>query len=154
MKLFALAVVMTPLVLAQKYTGPVPEKADVPFLLHASKLIESEAAQATQETRKDDEVFAVPGAASRVRTPLPEPIFLFLSEKIQPRLDLYRFETKSGRREVLIPKNRRRNARPLRVTITRVADRLYRIEAGQILEPGEYALTPEGSNAVFCFSVY
>ena len=154
MKLFALAVVMTPLVLAQKYTGPVPEKADVPFLLHASKLIESEAAQATQETRKDDDVFAVAGAASRVRTPLPEPIFLFLSEKIQPRLDLYRFETKSGRREVLIPKNRRRNARPLRVTITRVADRLYRIEAGQILEPGEYALTPEGSNAVFCFSVY
>jgi hypothetical protein len=132
----------------------MPPKADVPFLLHAARLIEVESGMAQQETRKDDEVFAVPGAASPVRTPVPEPIFLFLSEKIPPRLDLYRFDTKSGRREVVISKNRRKGSRPLRVTVTRVTDRLYRIEAGEILEPGEYALTPEGSNAVFCFSVY
>lgn len=154
MKQFAVALALTPLLLAQKYTGPVPEKPDVPFLLHASSLLEVEQGQATQETRKDDEVFAVTGAASRVRTPVPEPIFLFLSEKLQPKLDLYRFETKTGRREVVVSRNRRKGSRPLRVNITRVSDRLYRIEAGEILEPGEYALTPEGSNKVFCFSVF
>ena len=33
-------------------------------------------------------------------------------------------------------------------------DKLYKIEVSDSLEPGEYTLTPEGSNQVFCFQVY
>ena len=31
---------------------------------------------------------------------------------------------------------------------------IYRIDVGESLENGEYSLTPEGSNQVFCFQVY
>jgi hypothetical protein len=33
-------------------------------------------------------------------------------------------------------------------------DKLYRLEVEESLEPGEYALSPEGSNQVFCFQVF
>jgi hypothetical protein len=138
---------------AQRYTGPVPPKPDVPFLLHATRLIEVESGQATEETRKDDAVYAIAGASSPVRTPLPEPIFIFESAKVLPKMDLYKMEVKNGRRQVTISRGRR-GARPLRLTVDRLSDKLYRIEAGEILEPGEYALTPQGSNSVFCFSVF
>jgi hypothetical protein len=31
---------------------------------------------------------------------------------------------------------------------------LYKLEAVESLEPGEYSLSPEGSDQVFCFQVY
>jgi hypothetical protein len=31
---------------------------------------------------------------------------------------------------------------------------LYRVEVNEPLEDGEYCLSPEGSNDVFCFSEY
>ena len=33
-------------------------------------------------------------------------------------------------------------------------EKLYRLEVEESLEPGEYALSAEGSNQVFCFQVY
>jgi hypothetical protein len=49
---------------------------------------------------------------------------------------------------------RRDAGRPLRLTVTKLTGNLFRIEAGETLEPGEYSLSPENSNQVFCFQVY
>ena len=37
---------------AEKYTGPLPPKSDIPYLVHADTLIETEAGDAREETRK------------------------------------------------------------------------------------------------------
>ena len=85
----------------QKYVGPRPTKADMPYLLHASNLVETEAGDATEEKRKDGTAFVVAGAAAKVRTPMAEPIFVMESGKIVPdRLQLYRMDVKGGHREV------------------------------------------------------
>src|SRR5215470_4744397 len=90
---------------AQKYTGPRPPKPDVVYLVHADNLVPLEAAEAKQESKKDEVTFTVAGASSPARTPLAEPIFLMQSDKIQAdRLELYRMEVKNGRREVSMSK--------------------------------------------------
>jgi hypothetical protein len=145
-----------PLALAQKYNGPRPPKPDVPYLLHASRLVETETAEAREEKRKDETVYVVSGAASPARTPLAEPIFLVETAKLQAeRLELYKLEVRNGRREVAFSEKRKRDApRPIRLSVTRLDQNLYRIEAAAGLENGEYSLTPAGSNQVFCFQVY
>ena len=66
----------------QKYSGPVPGKADLPYLLHASNLVETEAAEAKEESGKDSIVYVIAGASSSARTPLAGPVFLLLADKI------------------------------------------------------------------------
>jgi hypothetical protein len=141
---------------SQKYTGPLPPKPDVPYLLHASNLVETEAAEAKEEKRKDQMVYAIAGTSSPARTPLAEPIFLLKAAKLTPeKLELYRLESKGGRREIVFPEKKKRDApHPLRLSITRLGEGLFRIEAAQGLDNGEYSLTPAGSNQVFCFQVY
>ncbi len=141
---------------AADYKGPRPPKPDIPYLLHGSKLIETEAVEAKEEQgKKDETTYEIEGAASTAKTPLAEPIFLMESDKISPdRLELYRLEVKNGRREITISQRRRKGPRQFRVTVTRVADRLYRIEAGESLEDGEYSLSPADSNRAFCFTIY
>jgi hypothetical protein len=143
---------------ADTYSGPQPPKPDIPYLLHADNLVETEVSEAKEDKKgKNDTVYVVPGASSPARTPVAEPIFLFESDKITPdSLELYRMEVKNGRREVSVSSNRKKSSRPLRLMVTRVADRLYRIEVneGLGLENGEYSLTPNGSNTVFCFEEY
>lgn len=141
---------------AQKYTGPRPPKPDVVYLVHADNLIPLESADARQESKKDEVTFTVAGASSPARTPLAEPIFMIQSEKIQAdHLELYRMDVKGGRREVSISKARRRGGpRPLRLSVTKLDGNLYRVEATEVLENGEYSLSPNDSNAVFCFAVY
>jgi hypothetical protein len=141
---------------AQKYSGPRPAKADVPYLLHASRLVETDAGDAAEEKRKDGTAFVVAGATAKSRTPMAEPIFVMESQKIVPeRLQLYRMEVKSGHREVFVPfKVRRDGPRPLRLTVTKLTGNIFRVEAGETLDPGEYSLSPENSNQVFCFQVY
>lgn len=138
------------------YEGPRPPKSDVPYLVHAGKLVELETATATEETKKDDITFVIAGAASPAKTPLAEPIFLLQSEKLNPeRLELYRLEVKSGRREITINQKRRRGGpRPYRIQITRLAPGLFRIEAGETLDNGQYSLSPNDSNQAYCFEVY
>jgi len=141
----------------REYSGPVPPKPDVPYLLHADNLVETEFSEARQQKRRSDEVYIVAGAASPARTPLAEPIFLLLSEKIAPdSLELYGLEVRSGNREVVFPENKKRWPRSFRLVWTKLADGLYRIEVSENLglENGEYSLTPRGSNQVFCFAVY
>lgn len=140
----------------EKYTGPHPPKPDVPYLMHADTLIETEAGEATEQQKGKNEVsYIIKGAASPARTPLAEPIFLLDSEKLSAEsLQLYRLEVKNGNREVVMSK--KRSAKPLRLMVTRVDTRLYRIEVneGLGLENGEYSLSPSGANTVFCFAVY
>jgi hypothetical protein len=141
---------------AQKYTGPRPPKPDIVYLVHADNLIPLEVADAKQESKKDEVTFTVAGASSPARTPLAEPIFLVQSDRIQAdHLELYRMEVKNGRREVSMSKSRRRGGpRPLRLAVSKLDGNLYRIEASEVLENGEYSLSPNDSNAVFCFEVY
>ncbi len=142
---------------AEKYSGPVPPKPDLPYLLHADNLIETESAEARQQKRKNDDVYIVTGATSPARTPLAEPILLMRSEKIMPQdLELYRLEVRGGNRESVFPQNKRNWPRSFRLVVTRLDERLFRIEVSENLglESGEYLLTPRGSNQAFCFTVY
>jgi hypothetical protein len=136
---------------AQQYNGPRPEKPDMLYLVHADNLIPTEMLEARQEKM----TFIVPGASSPARTPLAEPIFLIESDKINPQsLELYRMEVKGGRREVTISQKHTRGSKVLRLTVTPLDGKLYKVEADQELENGQYAISPNGSNTVFCFEVY
>lgn len=141
---------------ADKYDGPRPPKSDVLYLVHADNLVPTETADAKEDSKKDEALYTVPGANSPARTPVAEPIFLIQSEKVIPgQLQLYRMEVKGGRREVTVSKGKRRgNARPLYLSVTKLDGNLYKVEAAQPLEDGEYTISPNGSNQVFCFEVY
>jgi hypothetical protein len=140
---------------AQKYSGPRPSKPDVPYVIHADNLVEAEVAEAKEEKRKDDMAYIVPGAESPVKTPLAGPIFVMQADKLAPeKLQLYRFEVKNGHREVFFSKKGKGSARPRRINVSPLGGGLYKIETGESLENGEYGLSPDGSNQVFCFQVY
>ena len=140
---------------AQKYTGPRPPQPDVVYLVHADNLVPTEVADAKQESKKNETTYTVAGAGSSARTPLPEPIFIIESDKVDAQhLELYKMDVKNGHREVSMAQKRTRSNRPLRLTVTRLDRGLFRIEADEGLENGEYALSPNDSNHVFCFAVY
>ena len=90
------------------------------------------------------------------KTPLASPILLIQAVKLQPdRLQLYKLESKNGQREILFSRKKKVTAKALIVEVSRLtSDNIYRIEVDQTLENGEYSLSPEGSNQVFCFAVY
>jgi len=137
----------------QKYDGPVPPKPDLPYLKHADNLIATEATEAKEQKKKDEILYVIEGAGSPVRTPLAEPVFLLQADKLVPdRLGLYKLESKNGHREVLTtPK---KPLKGIRTMVTKVSGNLYRIQVDESLEAGEYAITPEGANTVFCFQVF
>jgi hypothetical protein len=147
---FAVALTAT----AQKYSGPRPAKPDLPYLKHAADLIATEAVEAKEEKKKDETLYVIDGATSSAKTPLASPIFLLQVEKLVPeRLQLFKLESKNGRREILFTPKKPPKA--IRVEVTRIgSDNLYRIEVDESLETGEYSLSPEGSNQVFCFQVF
>jgi len=141
---------------AQKYDGPRPAKPDIPYIRHAESLLATEVTDAMEEHRKDDILYVVSGPASTVKTPLASPILLFQSDKIGPdKLQLFKLETKNGRREILFSHKKKQTAMPIRIDVTKLSSEgLYRIEVVSSLDKGEYSLTPDGSNQVFCFQVY
>ena len=138
---------------AQTYDGPRPAKPDLPYLKHASNLIATEAATAQENKKRDDTLYSVEGLNSPVATPLATPIFLMQSEKLDPRtLGLFKMEAKNNRREILL--NPKKKVTPIRIEATRLTpDNIWRLEVEESLDPGEYCLTPDGSNQVFCFQV-
>lgn len=156
MRTLTLAIVAAATLAAQSdYTGPIPPKADVPYLLHASTLVPTEVSEAKQDSKKGATVFSVDGAASSARTPLAEPIFILRSEKLNAdKLELYRFDVNKGRRELTIKDNPGRNDRPLHLSVTKLSKDLYRVEVSEPLPNGEYSLSPSGSNTVFAFQVF
>jgi hypothetical protein len=151
----ALAVAVS-LFAAEKYSGPRPPKADVPYLLHADNLIETEVGSAKSQERKDVVIATLPGASSPVKTPLAEPIFLVKTDKLViDKLAAYKLEVKNGNREVVVNARKAKNVgRPLHVQVTKLDDKLYRVEIDEILENGEYSLSPDGSDETFSFQVY
>lgn len=158
MRLVLLCLLGIAAVYGQKYSGPRPEKADVVYLRHATQLIALEVSEAKEEKRKEGSAFVTAGASSGVRTPLAEPVFLLESKNlVAERLSLYKLDVKNGAREIFLfdnPKKRKDSARPMRLMVTRLAPGLSKLEANETLFPGEYALSPEGSNQVFLFQVY
>jgi hypothetical protein len=141
--------------LAEKYAGPRPAKADLPYLMHADNLIPTESAEAKQEERKNEVTYAIPGANSAVRTPLASPAFLILTDQIQAdRLQLFKLQSKGGQREVLLTRRKKLVAHAIRLNVTRLDENLFKIEVDEILENGEYSLSPADSNLVFCFQIY
>ena len=134
---------------------PSPEKADVPYLIHATSLVETEQSEAQEEERKNDFLYVVPGAASGVKTPLAGPEFLFRTGNLDPgEIQLYRLESKNGRRELLFRRKKKILADPLHVSVFPLQEGLVKLRVDESLSAGEYCLTPNGTNAVFCFTVY
>jgi len=154
----ALVLAALPAAAQKKYTGPRPPSPDAPFLVHASKLLPVETATARESPGKNETSYSVEGSSSPTRTPVPEPIFLFLSDKINPeRLSLYRMEVKGGQRTLAIPSDPSRkkgNARPIFILVTPLDNRLFKVEVNEPLDNGEYCLSPEGANTVYCFSEF
>jgi hypothetical protein len=141
---------------ADKYSGPRPPKADLPYLVHADNLVPTEAGVARQEDRKDATVYIMNGAASSAKTPLAEPIFILKTEKLIPdKLSVFRMEVRNGNREVVVPTKKVKNPpKPIPLKVTKLDDRLYRIEVDNPLDNGEYTLSPDGSNDAFAFEIY
>ena len=141
---------------AQDYKGPVPAKADVPYLLHASTLVETEVQRANREEKRNEDLYWIIGESSPARTPLAEPIFIIKCEKIRPEsIEMYRFEVKNRRRELTLKKNPKpEDARPMHLTVTKLRDNIYKVEAAEVLPNGEYSLSPSGTDDVFSFQVY
>src|ERR1035437_4107155 len=140
---------------AQNYTGPLPPKADLPYLKHAENLVPTEMQEAKEEKgKKDDITYVLAGAASSARTPLASSVLLLQADKLVPaKLALYKLEPRNGRREITFSPKKQPQA--IRVELTHLNnDKLYRLEVEESLEPGEYGLSAEGSNQVFCFQVY
>jgi hypothetical protein len=133
-----------------------PPKADVPYLLHAGNLVEAVHTAATEERKKDTVTYVVPGATSTTRTPLAGPEFVFLSEKLDPNtLRLYGFTVRNGRREISFnEKKRKQNPEPHVLSVIPVSKGLFKVRVDGSLERGEYCLTPDGSNDVYCFTVF
>lgn len=159
-KTLALSFVLALTAFAEKYSGPKPPKPDVPYLVHADNLVETEVLEAKEQKgkgkgKKDTMAYIVAGANSTAKTPLASPIFLIQSENVAAdKLQLYRLDVKDGHREVTARKGKL-TTQPVILNVTPLGnDNLFRIEVDQTLKPGEYALTPEGSNQVFCFAVF
>ncbi len=144
------------LLVAADYTGPRPPKPDIPYLLHADHLVETEIGMAQSSQKKNDISYSIQGASSPAKTPLAEPIFIMDARQISPeQLELYRLDSKGGRREVMISQKKHRgNAGPFHLVVSRLGGTLYKIEADEPLENGEYSLSPNGSDKVFCFQIY
>ncbi|HTT64808.1 MAG TPA: hypothetical protein VMG35_23315 [Bryobacteraceae bacterium] len=141
--------------LAEKYTGPRPPKADLPYIIHADNLVPTESAEAKQEEHKNDVTYIIPGANSSARTPLASPAFLLLTDQLSAdRLQLFKVQSKGGQREVLFTHKKKLVARPIPLNVTRLDENLYKLQVDELLENGEYSLSPADSNQVFCFQVY
>jgi hypothetical protein len=107
-----------------------------------------------EKGKKDDITYSVQGAASSARTPLASPLFILQVDKVvAAKLELYRFEVRNGRRELTV--SPKKPPKTYRVELTRLnTEKLYQLEVEDSLEPGEYGLSAEGSNQVFCFQVF
>ncbi|MBY0374142.1 MAG: hypothetical protein K2Q23_09125 [Bryobacteraceae bacterium] len=141
---------------ADKYMGPKPPKPDLPYLLHATTLLETDTGSAREEKTKDGLLYVLDGTAAKSRTPLAEPIFILSAKKLLPdKISCWKMTVKGGRRELSIPaKPKKDSPRPARILVTKLEGDLYKLELSENLENGEYVLSPDGSNEVFAFTVY
>jgi hypothetical protein len=156
-KLLWAPLLLCPAIFAADYKGPLPPKPDLPYLLHASTLVPTEAVMASQSAQKKSSTFTIQGANSSAKTPLAEPIFILETRSLDPAsLELWRFEVRNGERSVSVTGgvHHKGASGPYHLSVTKIGDRLYRLEAQEMLENGEYSLSPAGSNQAFCFQIY
>jgi len=156
-KLLLAPLLLCPALFAADYKGPLPPKPDLPYLLHASDLVPTEAVTASQSSQKKSSTFTIQGASSAAKTPLAEPIFILETKSLDPAsLELWRFEVRNGERSVSVTGgvHHKGASGPYHLSVTKIGDRLYRLEAQEMLENGEYSLSPAGSNQAFCFQIY
>ncbi len=112
----------------------------------------TEAAEAKEEKKGNDTVFTIAGATSSART-LAEPIFILDAQALAPEhMELFKAEPLNAAREVVL--TAKRSVAPIHLIVFLQGGKLYRIEAAEALEEGEYCLSPTESNRVFCFAVY
>ena len=134
---------------------PTPPKPDLPYIIHATNLVETESSRAIEQTKKNEQWYFVEGMSSGVKTPMARPEFVLKAENLDPdSLELYRFEPKNGKREILIRKKKKVLARPYFLSLETVEPGVFRIRVDDVLDNGEYCLTPNGSDSVFCFTVH
>jgi hypothetical protein len=69
---------------AQKYAGPAPAKADLPYIRHAANLIATEPVDAKEQKSGADILWTIDGANSPSKTPLALPIFVIKADKQNP----------------------------------------------------------------------
>lgn len=155
--LILLAFIATAATAQQKNAGPKPTKTDLPYLLEAEKLVPTDAQPAARS--KDDQTITVDGTTSSARTPLPEPVFLFSQGQIDAaQFELFHFQVVSGHRQwTKGAEDRPDNNAPedtIRLTLRPMGQGVVRIEAAEMLDPGEYALIPRGQKTAFCFTVF
>jgi len=150
-RVFLILLAPSAALLAQNYDGPRPPKKDIPYIRQASNLIQTEVVQAKPEGKKDDATYVIDGASSSAATPLAEPIFIMQADKIAASdLELYKLESKNGHRELQL--GGRGKAHSIQLEVSRLtADGLWKLEVDETLDPGEYSLSPRGSNQAFCF---
>jgi len=149
------ALVTIPLAAQLKYTGHAPPKKNIPYLVHADNLVETETQKATEETKKDDTIYTIPGDKSPVRTPLASPLLVIDADGLDAtKLQLFQVDVKNGHRQVTFKKKGKGGSMPLNTEITKVSGTLYQIRVLDSLEPGEYSISPDGSNDAFCFQVF
>lgn len=151
---FAVFAVALAALAQQKYDGPRPPKPDIPYLKHASNLISTEVVTAKEEKKKDDITYVVDGPASSAKTPLAAPIFIMQAGTLSPeKLQLFKFEVKNGRRQLFAPG--KKVLQPIRIVVTKLSsDGIWKIEVDESLEPGQYSLSPDGTDQAFCFEVF
>jgi hypothetical protein len=151
---FCFAFLMALTAWGQEYDGPRPPKPDIPYLKHASSLVATEAVTAKEEKKKDDLTYTIEGANSTAKTPLASPTFLMQAGNISPdKLELFKLESKGGKRQIFFPAKKRPEA--IRIIVTKLTkEGLWKIEVDESLEPGEYSLSPKDSAQVFCFGVF
>jgi hypothetical protein len=138
---------------------PDPPKADMVYLLLADNLVPTDATEAQVEyknkgKKNEESTHYVPGEHASAKTPLTSPVFVMKRGSVSPEdLQVFAFEVKNGRREVTF--SHKKSMHPFTLTITPTAtESVYRLEVDQALPPGEYAVTPNGSERVFCFAIY
>jgi hypothetical protein len=135
--------------------GPKPDKKDVPYLVHANTLVQTEVAKPSGEDSTEGSRYTVPGETSLARTPLALPIFLLDASEIKPeKVRLVRLTAKNGHREVLLLKRPGPDDAPILLTVTNLGGGVYRFETVNEIENGEYALNVAGTNQFFCFTVF
>jgi hypothetical protein len=133
-----------------------PPKADIPYLVHAGNLVETAQREATEERKKNTVTYVVPGTTSTARTPLAGPEFILLKEKLDPSaLRLYAFEVRNGHREISFnEKKQKQNPVPYILSVFPLSKGVFKVRVDGSLPRGEYGLTPDGTNDVFCFTVF
>ena len=149
-----------PLLAIDKYDGPRPRKKDVLYVVHADNLTGDGGGNGKPNLRISDvnHLFG-PGAASASSHTTGRAHLLMAPDENHPGqlgVCIDSMSGTAGERFCITGKKRRLSLKQFsrHLSLRSLEHGLTRIEASEPLDPGEYSISPEGSNTAFCFSVY